>query len=201
MKPISRRDSQTIDRSPNIRYTHFKEDREMTISMMITAILTVLAAMTYSILRNTRRDNAPPEPLTDESLAARYRPMFRLLDEADCNTVNGGFHSRISLWRFRFERRSLFRAYLLNLGADHARIVAAIRDLLVQSELDRPDLAKALCQCRIRFAMSMFSVECNLLRHTLGIGTVDVRGLVNAVEGLQVQFQDMLFVQAVSSNA
>jgi hypothetical protein len=87
------------------------------------------------------------------------------------------------------------------LAADHARIVGAIRELLAQSDLDRPDLAKALYRCQFVFALAMLSVEWNLLRHALGVGTVDVQALVGAVEGLQVQLQDMLFVQAVTSNA
>jgi hypothetical protein len=91
----------------------------------------------------------------------------------------------------------LFRVYLRNLGADHARIVGAIRDLLVQSQLDRPDLAKALFRCQLMFALAMISVEFKLQLHAVGIGTVDVRSLIAAVEGLQLQLQDMVFVQAV----
>jgi len=40
-------------------------------------------------------------------------------------------------------------------------------------------------------------VEFKLFLHALGIGSVDVRSLVAAVEGLQLQLQDMVFVQAV----
>jgi hypothetical protein len=47
------------------------------------------------------------------------------------------------------------------------------------------------------FALAMISVEFKLLFHAMGIGTVDVRSLVEAVEGLQLQLQDMVFVQAV----
>jgi hypothetical protein len=91
----------------------------------------------------------------------------------------------------------LFRVYLRNLGGDHARIVGAIRDLLVQSQLDRPDLAMALYRCQCLFALAMISVEFKLFLHALGIGTVDVRSMVAAVEGLQLQLQDLVFVQAV----
>jgi len=47
------------------------------------------------------------------------------------------------------------------------------------------------------FGLAMITVEFKLLLHSMGIGTVDVRSMVSAVEGLQLQLQDMMFVQAV----
>jgi hypothetical protein len=170
--------------------------------ILLTATLAtffvIALALVFMVLQKIQTDNTvPAELLSQESLGARYRPMFRLLDESDCGFIASGFPGNSNLRRFRAERRSLFRVYLRNLGADHARIVGAIRDLLVQSQLDRPDLAKALYRCQLMFAMAMIMVEFKLQLHALGIGTVDVRSLVAAVEGLQLQLQDMVFVQAV----
>lgn len=154
--------------------------------------------MVFMVLQKVQTDNSvPAEVLSQDCLTARYRPMFRLLDESDCGFIASGFPGRANLRRFRAERRSLFRVYLRNLGADHARIVGAMRELLVQSQMDRPELAKALYRCQLMFALAMISVEFKLLLHAMGIGTVDVRSLVAAVEGLQLQLQDMVFVQAV----
>lgn len=164
---------------------------------MATFFLMALAVVVM-VLNKVQTDNSvPAEVLSQDCLTARYRPMFRLLDESDCGFIASGFPGSSNLRRFRAERRSLFRVYLRNLGADHARIVGAIRDLLVASQLDRPDLAKALYRCQMMFALAMISVEFKLLLHAMGIGTVDVRSLVAAVEGLQLQLQDMVFVQAV----
>ena len=170
--------------------------------ILLTATLAtffvIALALVFMVLQKIQTDNTvPAELLSQDSLGARYRPMFRLLDESDCGFIASGFPGNSNLRRFRAERRSLFRVYLRNLGADHARIVGAIRDLLVQSQLDRPDLAKALYRCQLMFAMAMIMVEFKLQLHALGIGTVDVRSLVAAVEGLQLQLQDMVFVQAV----
>jgi hypothetical protein len=162
-----------------------------TFSLMATALVCL-------VLQKIKSDNSvPAEILSQDCLTARYRPMFRLLDETDCGFVATGFPGNRNLRSFRKERRSLFRVYLRNLGADHARIVGAIRNLLVESQLDRPDLAKALFRCQLMFALAMISVELKLQLHACGIGTVDVRSLVAAVEGLQLQLQDMVFVQAV----
>ncbi len=94
----------------------------------------------------------------------------------------------------------MFRVYLRDLGADHTRIVMTMLKLLVESNLDRPistwqrhSIAASSC-----LELAMVSIEFSLLRHALGIGTVDVRSLFSAVEGLQLQLQDMVFVQAVS---
>src|ERR1039458_2613187 len=163
----------------------------MLLLITITAVffLMVLAAV-FIVLHKIRTGNSVP-PEAQEFSIERYRPMFRLLDDSDCEFIitESPAHSHI-LGRFRAERRSLFRVYLRNLGADHARIVAAIRNLLIESDLDRPDLAKALCRCQLMFALAMVSIEFKLLLHAMGIGTVEVRSLVAAVEGLQRQFED-----------
>jgi hypothetical protein len=171
----------------------------MILVMMLAAAFFLMAfAVVLMVLHNIRTDRSvPAEILSQESLIERYRPMFRLLDESDCEFIAAGFPGTSELRRFRAERRSLFRVYLQNLGADHARIVGAIRELLVHSQLDRPDLAKALYRCQCMFALAMISVEFKLFFHAMGIGTVDVRSLVAAVEGLQLQLQDLVFVQAV----
>jgi hypothetical protein len=171
----------------------------MILLMILTAAFFLTAfAVVFMVLQKIQTDHSvPAEVLSQDSLVARYRPMFRLLDESDSDFIATGFPGNSQLRRFRSERRSLFRVYLRNLGADHSRIVGAIRDLLVQSQLDRPDLAKALYRCQLMFALGMISVEFKLQLHALGIGTVDVRSLVAAVESLQLQLQDMVFVQAV----
>jgi hypothetical protein len=171
----------------------------MTLLLILLAAFFLMAlALVFMVMQKIQADNSvPAEVLSQDCLTARYRPMFRLLDESDCGFIAAGFPGSSNLRRFRAERRSLFRVYLRNLGADHTRIVGAIRDLLVQSQLDRPDLAKALYRCQLMFALAMLSVEFRLQLYALGIGTVDVRSLVAAVEGLQLQLQDMVFVQAV----
>ena len=167
------------------------------ITIMAAFFLMALGLVFMALKKIQVDDSIPAQILSQDCLAARYRPMFRLLDESDCGFIASGFPDNTTLRRFRAERRSLFRVYLRNLGADHSRIVGAIRNLLVESQLDRPDLAKALYRCQFMFALAMISVEFKLMLHTWGVGTVDVRSLVAAVEGLQLQLQDMVFVQAV----
>ena len=171
----------------------------MLLLITITAVffLMVLAAV-FVVLHKIRTGNSVPPEVLQEFSVERYRPMFRLLDDSDCQFILAEFPTQSHLLgRFRAERRALFRIYLRDLGAHHARIVGAIRNLLIESQLDRPDLAKALYRCQLMYALAMLSIEFRWLLHAMGIGTVDVRSLVAAVEGLQRQFEDMVFVQAV----
>ena len=70
--------------------------------------------------------------------ASRYRPMLRLLSDEDLGT--GGF-SRPVLRKIRAQRRLLFRAYLRCLTKDYGRLLMGIRMVMVNSGVDRPDLA------------------------------------------------------------
>lgn len=168
------------------------------IAILAVAFIVMAFAVSFMLFYRISPDQVVPvDMLSQDSLLDRYRPMFRLLDESDCELVASGIPSGVELRRFRAERRSLFRVYLRNLGADHARIVEAMRNLLVESQMDRPDLVKLLYRCQIMFRVAMMSVEFKLFLHALGIGTVDVRSLVSTVENLQIQLQDMVFVQAV----
>jgi hypothetical protein len=149
-------------------------------------------------LRNIQPHHSiPSEMLSWNSAAARYRPMLWLLDESDCRLIAAAFRGDSQLRRIRSGRRSLFRIYLRDLGADHARLVREIRAVLIASERDLPDLAKALYRCQAMFFLAMMSIEVKLQLHALGVGTVDARSLVRAVDALQLQLQDLVFVRAV----
>jgi hypothetical protein len=166
---------------------------------IVAVFLFIALAAVFILLRKIQTGTSVPAEVLQECSVERYHPMFRLLDESDLESIAAAFpeHSRVLRRRFRAERRSLFRVYLRDLKSDHARIVGAIRNLLVESQLDRPDLAKALYKCQLVFTLAMASIEFKLLLHAMGVGTVDVRSLFAALERLHCQLQDMVFVHAV----
>ena len=173
----------------------------MFLTTLSTAALFIFAiAAVFLVLQKIRSDHSiPAEILSQNCPADRYRPMYRLLDESDCAVIRAASPGNSGMLReFRAGRRALFRSYLRDLAADHARIVGAIRNMLIDSHLDRASLAKELFRCQLMFAMAMLSVEARLVLHTAGIGTVDARSLVGAVERLHSQLQDMVFVQKVA---
>jgi hypothetical protein len=116
--------------------------------------------------------------------ADRYRPMLRLLSQDDLAFVPPDGKRQKA---FRAKRRELFRGYLRCLARDYALLLAGVRAAMLQSGADRPDLAHALAKNRVLFAVAMCKVEFRLALHTAGMGTVDISGLVEALETLRSQ--------------
>ena len=125
--------------------------------------------------------------------AARYSPMQRLLQEEDYEFLASqpGCDRRL-LRRLRTERRRLFRRYLSCLTRDFSRVCGAVRMLMVYSTQDRPDLAVILYKQQALFAFGLLAVQWHLALHTCGIGSVDVRGLVRAMEYMRLELRQMV---------
>jgi hypothetical protein len=114
--------------------------------------------------------------------AERYRPMLRLLSDADLNFPG---MSKALRQKMRAKRLRLFRGYLRCLAKDYADLLGGIREVLVESHVERPDLATALMTNRYRFALALCRIEISLQLHALGLGSVDVSGLVGALGALK----------------
>jgi len=123
----------------------------------------------------------------------KYRPMERLLGEEDFRFLASqpGYSPKMGR-RLRTERRQIFRGYLRNLSRDFRSISAACRTLLVHSAEDRAELASSLIRQQLLFGVGMLAVEGRLVLHAAGIGTVDVRGLVESLESMQTQVRILL---------
>lgn len=63
---------------------------------------------------------------------------------------------------------------------------------MVESSVDRPDLAKALLRNKAIFTAALFAVEFRLALHACGWGTVDVRGMVASLEGARQQLDTLV---------
>jgi hypothetical protein len=124
---------------------------------------------------------------------ARYRPMERLLSDEDYLFLAGqpGFDKK-ALRRMRAARRRVFRGYLACLSRDFNLVSTAIRLMMMYSSQDRPDLAGILYKQQASFACGMLCVQWRLLLHACGLGTVDVRGLVRAMELMRTELRQMI---------
>ena len=132
-------------------------------------------------MRSLRSAEGGTLPVTG---AERYRPMLRLLSDDDLAFVSV---DRKLVKTLRSRRRALFRGYLRCLTRDYAHLLGGVRQAMVQSGVDRPDLARALAKNRVFFAVAICKVEFRLALHATGIGKVDVSGLVDALETLRAQ--------------
>jgi hypothetical protein len=153
-------------------------------ALLIIVLFAVLAAgsgilMLAARMRSLDSMARSNRPLPD---ADRYRPMLRLLSNEDLN-----FAARTPALRAKVaaRRRELFRGYVRCLTKDYARLLGSVRRLMVESGVDRPDLAKALAKNRFVFALALCRIDVHLRLHALGLSNVDVSGLVEALDGLR----------------
>jgi hypothetical protein len=132
------------------------------------------------------------------NISCRYLPMLRLLADNDLEPLS---KNQALLKRVRTERRRLFRTYLAYLTKDYARLLGGLRLAMVKSGVDRPDLAKALAKNRTLFTIAVCKVQYRLALHALGIGKVDVSGLVAAFDTMRTQVAAFQSVAAIPSAA
>jgi hypothetical protein len=119
--------------------------------------------------------------------------MERLLREDDFRFLAGqpGFSPKMGR-RFRAGRRRVFRSYLRHLRKDFQRMSLAAQALIIHAAEDRRDLAATLIRVRLLFAVGMLAIETRLLLHTVGVGTVEVSGLVESFETMQGEIRLLL---------
>jgi hypothetical protein len=140
-------------------------------------------------LLSRREDtSSAQEPFSPEC----YRPMGRLLDEADGKFISS--HSgctRQIKKTFRKQRISIFRAYLRLLSGDFHRVCKAIKLHMVVCKTDRSDLAAVVMKEQFRFAASMICVELTLIVFATGWSGVDVSRLMRSVDAMRERMQSL----------
>ena len=132
-------------------------------------------------LRTLQSAASHPSP---QILPGRYRPMLRLLSDSDLAFLAANPSLRKSV---KAQRCQLFRGYLRCLTRDYGTLLAGLRHAMVQSGVDRPDLAQALVRNRLVFTMALCKAEIRLTLFAAGIGKVDISGLVAALDALRAQ--------------
>jgi hypothetical protein len=170
---------------------------------VLTFAFLVLGVVGFAILVLVRKLAGPatvsqcdPEWISNFSVA-RYRPMLRLLDEADYKFLaSQPGYSKKYIDRLRSERRAIFRAYLRNLVRDFHRLHMAARMVLVYAPQDRPELAMTLMRQRLFFTFAILTVEFRLLLNAFGIGAVEVRHLLAALDNMRLNIGDLAAVQS-----
>jgi hypothetical protein len=160
------------------------------LTIVLATILCVVAAIALllrSVLRQTK------EPLPDASWldgfhVSRYRPMQRLLSDVDYTFLAAHGGSPEVIRRLRAERRRLFRAYLKNMVRDFNRLHRAARIMSLDAETDRSDFAFLLLRMRVAFGWTVAIVQLRLALNTVGLGSVDARRLLNALDQVSASY-------------
>jgi len=168
---------------------------DLILGLAAAACLAVGAVLVFLLRRLIAGPKSLPVSVNwiNDLSVARYRPMERLLSNEDYSFLASqpGFDKR-TLRRMRAERRKLFRGYLACLSRDFSLVGAALRLMMMYSAQDRPDLAGILYKQQALFALRMLAVQWRLFLHVCGWGTVDVSGLVRAMESMRMELRQMI---------
>ena len=162
------------------------------ISILLAAGLCVVLFVLLRKLTAAPKVDVEPES-TARLLADRYQPMGRLLDSVDQAFLEVHPAATAKLVReFRARRRRIFRAYLRCMVRDFDRISSAIRWLMATSREDHPELAAAVLKQSVVFRFALLAVECRLVLHAWGIGTVDIRGITGVFEAMRLELRQLM---------
>jgi len=118
----------------------------------------------------------------------RYRPMLRLLDNRDLEFLRTqpGFTPELGR-RFRRQRCQIFEGYLEELQQDFRQVCWAVKFLMLYANADRPDLAGQLLRTQAAFAGAVLLVRLRLTLYNVGVGTVDIAGLLRRFESMRFE--------------
>jgi hypothetical protein len=147
-----------------------------------------LAGFLLSRLRGYR-SASEAEPGDDGSFSpARYEPMARLLAEDDFVflAAQPGYRPEIGT-KLRRDRRRIFRLYLRALACDFHRLHAHAREMVAASSQEHHErLVGLLLRQQVTFWRALAAIELRLLAERMGLGKVEIRGLVEVVEAMRL---------------
>ena len=159
----------------------------MNVVLLGAALFLLLLGVGFGVLFTkllSRERTMPlPDDWEDVFCAARYKAMERLLEETDYQYLASRSADNPKLEKqLRNRRVRIFHAYIGCLSQDFTRICAAIKKLMVDSQVDRPDLAGLLMKQHFIFTLTVLSIEFRLVLYNFGLGTPDGRELVQALD-------------------
>ena len=117
---------------------------------------------------------------------ARYEPMARLLKDEDQEFLASlpGYRPAMKA-RMKRERRRVLRLYLRELAADFQSLHAKAREMAAVAPEQYADLVSVLFRQQWVFWRSMAAIEAGLCLNAIGIGKLDPRSLVEAVDAMR----------------
>lgn len=116
-----------------------------------------------------------------------YRPLGRLLDPADFDFLRRRGVSEVKIRKLRAERRKIYRLCLRSLAHDFNYVHRYVNLVLIQSHIDRPELAAELAKQKLTFYRNLLRVEFRLTLHAWGIERMPAIDLLQPLKALEAQ--------------
>jgi hypothetical protein len=120
-----------------------------------------------------------------------YKPIQRLLDPADFEFLRRRGVAEVKIRKLRRERREIYRLCLRSLAEDFQKVQRTLTVVMVQSPVDRPDLAAEMARQKAAFYRNLVLAEAGLVWHACGFDHVPSVDLVNPFIALQDQLRQM----------
>lgn len=171
----------------------------MNIVLLATALFLVLLGvgfgMLFAKLLVHERTLPTPEDWEEVFSPGRYKAMERLLEEADYQYLAAKSHNNKQLQkRLRDRRVHIFSSYLNCLSQDFTRVCNMIKKVMVDSQVDRPDLAGLLMKQHFVFTFTVLSIEIRLVLYNFGWGAPDGRSLVRSLDNMTAHLRTLSLV-------
>jgi hypothetical protein len=169
----------------------------MTLPITVAVATILMVSLGILFLVRLLGSENPVLPVTTEWLSElstdRYRPMLRLLDDADFEFLRSqkGFTAEMAS-SLRRQRVHAFRGYLRLLEADFARAAAALQVILAHSACDRPELAFLVFQRRLTFAVALMGIQFQLLLFRAGVSGADVSSLIRLFDSVRLELRTLV---------
>jgi hypothetical protein len=120
-----------------------------------------------------------------------YRPLGRLLDPADFEYLRKRGVSEEKIKKLRMERRKIYRLCLRSLAHDFNNVQRCVNLVLIQSQVDRPDLAAEMARLKLTFYRNLLAVEFRLILHACGFERLPSVDLLQPFEALKSQLRQV----------
>ena len=169
-------------------------DRTLVAATLLIGTLGALLASFFRRLFSPQATLPLSTDWIDDLSTYRYRPMERLLSDADADFLASQPRFRgETTWRFRRERRRIFRGYLECLQQDFDRASTALQIMMIQSTYDRPELGLVLLRQKAIFQAALLRVQFRLLMHACGWNqAVDLGTLGASLDVLSGELRRMI---------
>lgn len=171
----------------------------MSVVLFVAAVFLVLLGVGFGMLfaKLLAHERLLPAPEDGDDILSpgRYKAMERLLDETDYQYLAAKSHDNKQLQkRLRDRRVHIFSSYLNCLSQDFTHICNAIKKVMVDSQVDRPDLAGLLMKQHFIFTLTVLSIEMRLILYNFGWGAPDGRSLVRALDNMTAHLRTLSLV-------
>ncbi len=168
----------------------------------IFAVLVVVFVALFKKLASREPVSGIGSDLENLLSVEKYKPMGRLLDQADFKFLQSNrAYDRRSARRFRATRIQIFRGYARCLARDFARVTRALKVVMVHAQTDRSALAGVLLKQRLLFSANMMVLECRLVLCGIGMSapSVNVQNLVNTLDAMGAQLRALALSAQLSA--